>query len=96
MINSYMRKVRCSFLKKRTKKLFPMAYASGDSATARQKFFASFFQKRRFFLPYTGNSPAALTAAASALARCSGPYAIPSAWITSTSATPINPNTARK
>jgi hypothetical protein len=37
-------------LKKRTKKLLPVAYAAGDSATAGQKFFASFFQKRRFFL----------------------------------------------
>jgi hypothetical protein len=38
-------------LKKRTKKLLTMAYAAGDSATASQKSFASFLQKRRpFFL----------------------------------------------
>jgi hypothetical protein len=35
---------RCSFLKKRTKKLLAMAYASGES-TASQKSFASFLQK---------------------------------------------------
>jgi hypothetical protein len=38
-----------SFLKKRSKKLLPMADASGESATANQKSFASFLQKRRSF-----------------------------------------------
>jgi uncharacterized membrane protein YbhN (UPF0104 family) len=37
-------------LKKRTKKLFPLAYAAGEHRTNNQKFFASFFQKRRVFL----------------------------------------------
>jgi hypothetical protein len=38
---------KCSFLKKRTKKLLPLAYGSGEPRTNSQKFFASFFQKRR-------------------------------------------------
>jgi hypothetical protein len=48
-------------LKKRTKKLLSIAYASGDSATASQKSFASFLQKRRLsfsfltFVPPAGN-----------------------------------------
>jgi hypothetical protein len=38
----------CSFLKKRTKKLlFPVGHSPERPATAGQKFFASFFQKRR-------------------------------------------------
>jgi hypothetical protein len=32
-------------LKKRTKKLLPMAYAAGEPRTNSQKFFASFFKK---------------------------------------------------
>jgi hypothetical protein len=39
---------RTSFLKKRSKKLlFPWRALPDESATALQKFFASFFQKRR-------------------------------------------------
>jgi hypothetical protein len=52
-----MKKKECSFLKKggarpaRTKKLLCLLARFGErSATANQKFFASFFQKRRFFL----------------------------------------------
>ncbi len=41
----------CSCLKKRTEKLLcPGRAPGGESATARQKFFASFFQKSSFFL----------------------------------------------
>jgi hypothetical protein len=37
------KKEDCSFLKKRTKKLLPVAYGAGEARTAWQKFFASFF-----------------------------------------------------
>jgi hypothetical protein len=39
------------FFEKKTKKLFPFAHAAGESATAVQKFFGSFFQKRTPCLP---------------------------------------------
>jgi hypothetical protein len=45
------KKDECSFLKKRTKKLLPMAHGAGEARTRCQKFFASFFQKRRPSLP---------------------------------------------
>jgi hypothetical protein len=44
-------KQECSFLKKRTKKLLRFETGAGHrSATATQRFFASFFQKRSSFL----------------------------------------------
>jgi hypothetical protein len=39
----------CSFLKKRTKKLLPVLYASGDSATATPKVFCVFSSEKKTF-----------------------------------------------
>jgi hypothetical protein len=44
-----MKKERPSFLKKRSKKLLPLASASGEPRTSRQAFFGSFFQERTSF-----------------------------------------------
>jgi hypothetical protein len=40
----------CSFLKKRTKKLFSFMFAGGQSATARAEIFCFFFSKKKTFL----------------------------------------------
>jgi hypothetical protein len=40
---------KCSFLKKRTKKLFLLARAAGELRTNSQKFLASFFSKKKTF-----------------------------------------------
>jgi hypothetical protein len=42
---------KSSFLKKRSKKLLHLARAGTESATAKQRFFGSFFSKKNFFLP---------------------------------------------
>jgi len=44
-------KEECSFLKKRTKKLLPIAHAAGDSGTALTQVFCFFFSKKKIFLP---------------------------------------------
>jgi hypothetical protein len=44
------KKESSSFLKKRSKKLLTLGARVAGSVRHRQKFFASFFQKRRFFL----------------------------------------------
>jgi pimeloyl-ACP methyl ester carboxylesterase len=73
-----MRKEECSFFKKRTKKLLSVAYAAGESATALQKSFASFLQKRRVFLLLLLAGPAhaadTITVGSLTLTKCINEY----------------------
>jgi hypothetical protein len=56
-VTARLDKKKCSFLKKRTKKLLPIAYAAGVCATASRKSFASFLQKRRPFFFVVPGAP---------------------------------------